>query len=128
MRILAVGGHAGLSPRVRGKPHSLCERQNGRGSIPACAGEAAVCGEGGGGGLVYPRVCGGSYAASWSVSVKRGLSPRVRGKPAPQLHGMRHPGSIPACAGEAPPMRAETQPDEVYPRVCGGSVGAVRFA
>ena len=51
-----------------------------------------------------------------------GLSPRVRGN---QLHdltlGYRN-RSIPACAGE--PHRALSLPaiEEVYPRVCGGTI------
>ena len=76
----------GLSPRVRGKLPSVRDDALAVRSIPACAGEAlsgkvssTVVG-------VYPRVCGGSRPVCGGGSERRGLSPRVRGKP-------RRPGS-----------------------------------
>ena len=52
--------HPGLSPRVRGKRADCPGRAVGVGSIPACAGEAALSGGCRWGSVVYPRVCGGS--------------------------------------------------------------------
>ena len=71
---------------------------------------------------VYPRVCGGSlrgWQASWAAE---GLSPRVRGKRREGGCPPRHPGSIPACAGEAWTATAAWRGGKVYPRVCGGSI------
>ena len=73
----------GLSPRVRGNHGS--EFFNGicLGSIPACAGEPydqvwvpAIP-------KVYPRVCGGTFRFRPTLQAGLGLSPRVRGNPAP---------------------------------------------
>ena len=53
----------------------------------------------------------------------RGLSPRVRGNPDdsdPLTQRMR---SIPACAGEPLPVGLVGVAVQVYPRVCGGTVG-----
>ena len=117
---------AGLSPRVRGKPLTINGVTSYRGSIPACAGEAFCGGRRGPGGRVYPRVCGGSAARRLSASRRRGLSPRVRGKPATISPAPARCRSIPACAGEAWPSAAAIFSMAVYPRVCGGSDGAGR--
>ena len=90
----------GLSPRVRGKPVIFDMVSAGWGSIPACAGETRrrirwvrrV--------RVYPRVCGGNWPAPPTAAPRRGLSPRVRGKPAANALYAETRGSIPACAGE----------------------------
>ena len=121
-RIESVKIHnTGLSPRVRGKRKRAALVDGLRGSIPACAGEAA--------GLrtptalagVYPRVCGGSGGTKSRSRPPRGLSPRVRGKhtPAPGAAPARR--SIPACAGEASTWPVTAASVWVYPRVCGGS-------
>ena len=91
------------------------------GSIPACAGEARRAGLVPGAGPVYPRVCGGSCHLRAYRSTDTGLSPRVRGKRKAPNCGRPLKGSIPACAGEAPPCRAKADGWPVYPRVCGGS-------
>ena len=96
----AQGRRCGLSPRVRGNPHPVAGYQPRRGSIPACAGEPA--GWSGRRRLrgVYPRVCGGTWAASMAALSALGLSPRVRGNPAGVGVGVGASRSIPACAGE----------------------------
>ena len=116
-----VQGFPGLSPRVRGN-HALPAREDeGRGSIPACAGEprpppSARCGA-----RVYPRVCGGTSVAEIRGVLGRGLSPRVRGN-LPDLPGrVLAERSIPACAGEPYHRAARAIGLEVYPRVCGGT-------
>ena len=92
---------AGLSPRVRGKPAAARAALLRLRSIPACAGEAVI-GLGIKRGVeVYPRVCGGSAGLTMASTCARGLSPRVRGKPAQMLVSAGFTGSIPACAGEA---------------------------
>ena len=106
---------------MRGKPCRFAPRLPLRRSIPACAGEAPRKCRTTGTSAVYPRVCGGSPAAHWRLTIPPGLSPRVRGKPS--LRGVQDgdEGSIPACAGEAARLQARPLSAPVYPRVCGGS-------
>ena len=117
--------HDGLSPRVRGKPIVALTGLESTRSIPACAGEAP--------GLerkprpiwVYPRVCGGSTPRNTPRIAGTGLSPRVRGKHLPRFPPSELRWSIPACAGEAPPVPTTSYSRKVYPRVCGGSEGHI---
>ena len=111
----------GLSPRVRGNRPPLRRRLPGRRSIPACAGEPASTTRAGGGGGVYPRVCGGTLRPPRHQPRPAGLSPRVRGNPRPPAPPPRPPGSIPACAGEPPTRHRRPYAARVYPRVCGGT-------
>ena len=111
----------GLSPRVRGKRLKVAAQGFFKRSIPACAGEAP---QASGWSIrmgVYPRVCGGSGQQHGQRTRKGGLSPRVRGKRNADDHPPIHPGSIPACAGEAGYRERISRQHEVYPRVCGGS-------
>ena len=73
----------GLSPRVRGKHRQWRRPINRPRSIPACAGEAGNAVSGTAPSPVYPRVCGGSAGEVGAHIEAGGLSPRVRGKPAP---------------------------------------------
>ena len=112
----------GLSPRVRGNPLALIGQALLDGSIPACAGEPSffdVRDEPQG---VYPRVCGGTNLRVALPPAPSGLSPRVRGNRPVRAPARALPGSIPACAGEPcqPPRGGAV--DEVYPRVCGGTL------
>ena len=111
----------GLSPRVRGNLlFALIVTATLR-SIPACTGEpwqlpvpAYAPG-------VYPRVYGGTLAASCACLRSRGLSPRVRGnQPVLQPH-LGNPRSIPACTGEPKSLFARALRRRVYPRVYGGT-------
>ena len=121
IRLSACPWSRGLSPRVRGKLYVGIVKRPGRGSIPACAGEAGRCGRPPKRRRVYPRVCGGSRRRIHHRIQHRGLSPRVRGKRRVIAVHHRHIGSIPACAGEALHRRHSWQMRKVYPRVCGGS-------
>ena len=116
-----AGPGAGLSPRVRGKPMVRSTPGAKPWSIPACAGEATTSGEGSPTYKVYPRVCGGSRFGKEPVLFDEGLSPRVRGKPDPQVAREEFNRSIPACAGEAMFLSPVYALASVYPRVCGGS-------
>ncbi len=69
----------GLSPRVRGNPQPSRWMGDGRGSIPACAGEPPLASPPEARRRVYPRVCGGTLQRSGPGRQCRGLSPRVRG-------------------------------------------------
>ena len=90
----------GLSPRVRGNLGHPELQRDGEGSIPACAGEPSQS----------PR----------ARSI-RGLSPRVRGNRGTCSEARLRTGSIPACAGEPVLKSSLSNPDRVYPRVCGGT-------
>ena len=90
----------GLSPRVRGNPHSRSNRALTRGSIPAGAGEPAIPGVREFLERVYPRGCGGTPAAWRGWSRPAGLSPRVRGNHLRAAWRDVYRGSIPAGAGE----------------------------
>ena len=70
---------------------------------------------------VYPRVCGGAVVGTWKRLAVAGLSPRVRGSPAPSAQAGQRLGSIPACAGEPDSAATAWRPSWVYPRVCGGA-------
>ena len=65
-------------------------------------------------------MCGGTGRQLISDIGEIGLSPRVRGNPAPSRCTNTAAGSIPACAGEPRPVPAAAAA-RVYPRVCGGT-------
>ena len=118
-----VGSAVGLSPRVRGNLLHFQNAADDFRSIPACAGEPKSTLTERAVERVYPRVCGGTADAAWLRPHMWGLSPRVRGN--------RHFGplkahtyrSIPACAGEPRAAALPGGPEQVYPRVCGGTGG-----
>ena len=138
----AINQAIGLSPRVRGNPHSCSCSGPSNGSIPARAGEPASgcrrpCRRG-----VYPRACGGTPRPRSRRRSGSGLSPRVRGNHLLPASQHRQARSIPARAGE-PGMESYRQwwaeglsprvrgnpaptspmphPDGSYPRACGGT-------
>ncbi len=118
------GTSQGLSPRVRGNRYGILDRNNKRGSIPACAGEPSIPACAGEPRRVYPRVCGGTKVEPRFEPATRGLSPRVRGNrtmPTPLAPARR---SIPACAGEPGLYPILQRRVRVYPRVCGGTGAA----
>ena len=110
-------------------------------SIPASAGQpcpsvsiiAAV--------TVYPRECGAAYIMQTKRNAHGGLSPRVRGSLmhsgceqvtaglSPRVRGSRDDkrpptgtdGSIPASAGQPPPVLSTEGSVAVYPRECGAA-------
>ena len=119
---------AGLSPRVRGNlmlsPFESCETR----SIPACAGEpwpgsGSSCAS-----RVYPRVCGGTNRKGRQSDNIEGLSPRVRGNRRCSMPKDIRKRSIPACAGEPDTPIGREAGQQVYPRVCGGTIGASALA
>ena len=112
---------AGLSPRMRGNRGKNAAGQYTGGSIPAYAGEPSsvhpLCTSI----RVYPRVCGGTGAPTLDAAAEWGLSPRMRGNPAPQSAVPALSGSIPAYAGEPNGYCHLAGAATVYPRVCGGT-------
>ena len=117
-----VGRAAGLSPRVRGNLGEGEGRMAVQRSIPARAGEPAAERSSTTRASVYPRACGGTEPEVTDAGIKYGLSPRVRGNPAPALPTVRLAGSIPARAGEPRGRSTTSRRSEVYPRACGGTV------
>ena len=115
----------GLSPRVRGSRTSFGCSPAKMGSIPAGAGEPTcvvmmfplV--------WVYPRGCGGAHPRTLRQTGLAGLSPRVRGSPSPLDKCAVERGSIPAGAGEPCHDKPCTNTAGVYPRGCGGAMGAL---
>ena len=112
----------GLSPRVRGNRHPRLRARPRGGPIPACAGEPRPVPEAAAEAGAYPRVCGGTEAASGGRSRGRGLSPRVRGNQGTEGALRLHGGPIPACAGEPAASGPRYGPSTAYPRVCGGTM------
>ena len=112
---------SGLSPRVRGNRGRGPDQPGGRRSIPACAGEPVVDANYWYQDAVYPRVCGGTAHHLVGGHVPQGLSPRVRGNRSGLTKLCPLPRSIPACAGEPPPVSGLRRKNRVYPRVCGGT-------
>ena len=66
-------------------------------------------------------MCGGTESWRTGRGHWGGLSPRVRGNPAPDRHAKQPAGSIPACAGEPIFSWFISVLRQVYPRVCGGT-------
>ena len=114
-------GRGGLSPRVRGNPAAKKDRSMQTRSIPACAGEPLRDHRQDGRAKVYPRVCGGTASGGFSLLVRGGLSPRVRGNLINKVTKTASSWSIPACAGEPARPPARRTACRVYPRVCGGT-------
>ena len=115
------GCSEGLSPRGRGKRNPGRPGMNGRGSIPAWAGETRWIIMIRPFSKVYPRVGGGNAGGATGSPLCRGLSPRGRGKrPAARAMAII-PRSIPAWAGETGAGPAAAARSKVYPRVGGGN-------
>ena len=91
---------AGLSPRMRGNPSRRIDTIISPRSIPAYAGEPALCAAPIANYPVYPRVCGGTIQQPDNAEGVNGLSPRMRGNPGRPGRAGRPFRSIPAYAGE----------------------------
>ena len=124
---MSAAERQGLSPRVRGNLEDVESCATPAGSIPACAGESAGAAPPVVGGGVYPRVCGGIFKVARLRALLRGLSPRVRGNPAPKETPRTKARSIPACAGESELELGAWLDVAVYPRVCGGISAPARL-
>ncbi len=71
--------------------------------------------------MVYPHVYGGNLLGLMSVSLSRGLSPCVRGKPDYDEVLRPMSRSIPMCTGETHSEHSCTTQLKVYPHVYGGN-------
>ncbi len=117
----------GLSPRGRGNPLGESVGALVPGSIPAWAGEPGNPGQARQLAGVYPRVGGGTFGRQQKSYHNGGLSPRGRGNLSDACQPAAGRRSIPAWAGEPPPLPRPTRRTPVYPRVGGGTacVGAL---
>ena len=111
----------GLSPRGRGKLHTVLPAAGAVRSIPAWAGETPPRTVVPRKPRVYPRVGGGNRGLPINTAACGGLSPRGRGKLLTTLPPASRRGSIPAWAGETPSFPDPQAGQEVYPRVGGGN-------
>ena len=111
----------GLSPRLRGNLGVLFVQGLDDRSIPAPAGEPVPGQKNAPGYAVYPRACGGTFAAAERATASVGLSPRLRGNLDPDQQRRSHCRSIPAPAGEPRLTGCIHRVYPVYPRACGGT-------
>ena len=94
----------GLSPRGRGNRPPLTTRRGPDRSIPAWAGEPVYYAPAKGAAEVYPRVGGGTVHTPATWPGYFGLSPRGRGNRGSDRLTRQLTRSIPAWAGEPPPV------------------------
>ena len=113
---------AGSSPRVRGKPRREATPRCDGGLIPARAGKTSPGAVQLGGRGAHPRACGENWGGRRTQALRRGSSPRVRGKlrallPPPPLDRL-----IPARAGKTSRSAIRCPPGWAHPRACGENV------
>ena len=117
----------GSSPRVRGK----LKRARGFARcvwlIPACAGKTSSASPRPGVPAAHPRVCGENVGSLHGPLIRRGSSPRVRGKRVVSVFAVGDARLIPACAGKTPHPPIGARARRAHPRVCGenGARGGV---
>ena len=121
VRRLIKSSVSGLSPRLRGNPTPRMLTTRRKRSIPAPAGEPTAAALPAASARVYPRACGGTAPRRHGPLGASGLSPRLRGNRIDLPICDTVVRSIPAPAGEPPSPRSSRQPNEVYPRACGGT-------
>ena len=109
----------GSSPRVRGKHSRAARAFFELRLIPACAGKTPLHPHRGMDPRAHPRVCGENTVRLRIDWLRRGSSPRVRGKRVARARRVADGRLIPACAGKtrlSPSMRSAAR---AHPRVCG---------
>ena len=111
----------GLSPPTRGIRLRIALFGALDRSIPAYAGDPPIAGAASNKRQVYPRLRGGSECGAHRLQAGAGLSPPTRGIPKPILYTRLTKGSIPAYAGDPSRLYQCLSPNEVYPRLRGGS-------
>ncbi len=117
----------GLSPRLRGNPHTSRRHPDEVGSIPALTGKPHS------GKLsveewqVYPRAYGETVPAFLRREVHGGLSPRLRGNQQQLLPQPFRLGSIPALTGKPVSTAMMSRQLGVYPRAYGETATYVSF-
>ena len=109
----------GTSPHVRGRPHVGPSQDPFTGNIPACAGQTvteviknALMTE-------HPRMCGADFYMSLIMSLEKGTSPHVRGRPHFNKCKRMRARNIPAYAGQTSVLQPPACYDPEHPRMCG---------
>ena len=108
----------GPSPRVRGNRVPDVERDDPKGSIPACAGKPSSWPRRPEQRRVHPRVCGETVHTVAVYLDDQGPSPRVRGNPSLA-------SALSALRGPSPRVRGNRR-DRPTPWRCSGSIPRVR--
>ena len=116
---LAVVGHVGSSPRVRGKQAVQALGGEPGGLIPARAGKTTSPTAASTSAWAHPRACGENSTASATSRCWSGSSPRVRGKRGDQGPPAGGGGLIPARAGKTGSRSQACGPAPAHPRACG---------
>ena len=111
----------GSSPRMRGKLREPLRVLHDIRIIPAHAGQTFVIGARGLGKTDHPRACGANAAAGRIRTLRRGSSPRMRGKQGGRRKLEREIRIIPAHAGQTAPARDATSRSSDHPRACGAN-------
>ena len=115
-----IGQHMqGSSPRVRGKPGGRGRHALPAGLIPACAGKTSRRPSTAPASRAHPRVCGENILTNLAKAVRKGSSPRVRGKLVVVRRRGLSPRLIPACAGKTFHVQRLRRRVAAHPRVCG---------
>ena len=109
----------GSSPRMRGAPGGVQERDHPQGIIPAYAGSTARCRRRRRGSWDHPRACGEHRDADNVGFARKGSSPRMRGAHLRRRVLAQRVGIIPAYAGSTSSSSAAPTPSRDHPRVCG---------
>ena len=91
---------AGSPPRVRGKLSGTLESIRPRRITPACAGKTERESPLSSYNQDHPRVCGENHKTLEQLRETIGSPPRVRGKLAPTVAGVKCDRITPACAGK----------------------------
>ena len=89
------------------------------GIIPACAGNTRDQSGQISASRDHPRVCGEHTVSACRCASRSGSSPRVRGTLHDPRRPVRHPGIIPACAGNTAVVSSAWLLVGDHPRVCG---------
>ena len=109
----------GSSPRMRGKPSCIGRRNEHAGLIPAHAGKTRVLRVTAISVPAHPRACGENMPCTPPLASVKGSSPRMRGKPIPQIAGAIGQGLIPAHAGKTLAPAVKRVAPVAHPRACG---------
>ena len=115
-------GTRGRSPHARGRHQSVLLGREKVGSIPACAGQTCLRVSNCYVSWVDPRMRGADSPCSHALKVRSGRSPHARGRPVPIAPTSRHPGSIPACAGQTASLLSWSSISWVDPRMRGADL------
>ena len=110
---------SGSSPRVRGKPTCVGKMFGCARLIPARAGKTGASRSCPLPSRAHPRACGENTVRETGSVLRRGSSPRVRGKPGPCSDPPTPARLIPARAGKTSTPTSKAYPRRAHPRACG---------